>query len=232
MKFKSHVILVGWLLFAHRAAAEQFVVSGSGGHPGLTDDEATRNIKISVSSKNKVSVNGSQGTLDNLDRALKKFAEQKGEIWYHKNGPKVDPSYEESLTTAILFYVDSKLDPVGIIVLTVAADNHLPVRFSSMADFSDGNVREIQNSRDIILSSPAPKRPASEKHGGGGVFRQHINRETGEVISVTIKQSTRHPALDRCAVEALRQWKYKPSTKFDTIAIPISFAGDGWTIKK
>jgi TonB family protein len=232
-KSRAIFILCAWLLAAYSASGEQFVVSGSGGHPGLTDAEATNNIKIVINSRgDNVTVNGSPMTLEQLNNALQQFAKQKGEIWYHKDGPKIDRSYEEPSTTAILYYVDSKLDPASTIALKLAADNHLPVRFSGKRDFSNGIVREVQNLRDVILVSPAPNRPSSEKNGGAGVFRQHINRETGDVTSVTTKQSTGHASLDRCAVDALRQWKYKAPTNFDTLAMPISFVGKGWTIKK
>jgi TonB family protein len=238
MKFKSHasLILAGWLFSAYSAWAEQFVASGSGGHAGITDTEANRNIKVSISAKgDKVSVNGSKRTLEELDRTLAEFAKQKGEIWYHKSGPKVDSSYKEPLMTAILYYVDSKLDPASTIVFKAAADYHLPVRFSGHADFSGGNVREVQSLQDIILTSPAPDYPLSAKRhgiGGGGVFRQNIDPETGIVISVAIKQSTGHALLDRCAVNALRQWKYKALTKFKTIAIPLTFVPEGSTIRR
>jgi TonB family protein len=59
--------------------------------------------------------------------------------------------------------------------------------------------------------------------GGGGVFVQHVDRATGAVTEVTIERSTGSKLLDRCAVEALQQWKYKTSAKTEKVKIPITF---------
>jgi TonB family protein len=72
------------------------------------------------------------------------------------------------------------------------------------------------------------------KHGigGGGVFVQHIDTSSGTVTSVTVKQSTGHALLDRCAVEALRRWRYKTPTKVKTALIPITFVPERLHAKK
>jgi hypothetical protein len=158
MKFRTLSVLLGVLLLRLCAAnAEQFVESGSGGHVGITDAEAARTIKISVTQHGEmIKVNGEKTTLDGLERDLKEFAAQRREICYYKDWPKIRPSNEEPSTTAILIYVDLKLDPVSTKVLKVAADYHLPVFFSKNAECSEGVVREVQNFRELVLSSPAP----------------------------------------------------------------------------
>ena len=223
-----------WLFSACNAFTEQFVLSG--GHPGVGNQKASRNIKVSVSPDGKrIQLNGSETTIERLDSALQEVAKEKGMIWYNKSIPGLKRSDEEPLTTAVLVYIDAKHDPGSIKVLKIAADEHLPVYFSQRFDFEGGNVREVQNIGDVIVALRAPEYPLTAKQhgvGGAGIFHQHINRETGDVNSVTIKKSTGHALLDQCAVDALRQWKYKAPTKFETVAIPITFAPPGSTTKK
>jgi TonB family protein len=59
--------------------------------------------------------------------------------------------------------------------------------------------------------------------GGGGVFVQHVDRATGTVTEVTVERSTGSELLDRCAVDALRRWKYKTPAKTEKVKIPITF---------
>ena len=227
--------LAVWLLCSSNAFAEQFVLSG--GHAGLGDQKASRNIKISISSDGKqIRLNGSATTVEKLDSALQEFAQQKdGIIWYNQTVPGFKPSDAESLATAIVVYVNGKTDPGSTRVLRTAADNHLLVYFSERSDFVGGNVREVQNFNEVVTASRPPEYPLDAKQrgvGGAGVFRQHINRETGDVTSVSIKKSTGRALLDRCVVDALRQWKYKTPVKFETIAISITFVPDRSSIKK
>ena len=228
-----HIFLFASLIgiCAVKAGAQEFVVSGSGGHPGLTEAESARVIKISDDGHgNNITVDGTQTNIAGLKSALNRFAEQKGEIWYGRTGKAFSPSTKEPLTTAIIYFAIPSIDPFSAAVFKVAADSHLPVRFCPNADFAHGIVREVQNPQDLILTSPSPGYPASAKThgiGGGGVFRQHIDDQTGTVTSVTVKQSTGHTLLDRCAVEALRQWRYKAPTKFKTVAVPITFVPAG-----
>jgi protein TonB len=94
---------------------------------------------------------------------------------------------------------------------------------------------ESQPAKDVVAYAPRPEYPNSaKKHGigGGGVFVQHIDAGSGTVTSVTVKQSTGHALLDRCAVEALRRWRYKTPTKITTASIPITFIPEGWHVKK
>lgn len=206
--------------------AGQFVISGSGGHPGLTDAESTRTIRVAESTDGKhIQVNGTATTVEGFRSALHEFTKQRGVIWYHRKLP-LPPSGDEPLTTAIVAVGDPKSDPAGAEVLQIAAAYHLPVRFSAKPDFVEGNTREVQTLSAVTITTPFPEYPPSLKErgfGGSGVFHQHIDTETGLVTSVTVKQSTGSAALDRYALAALRQWKYRTSAKFSTVAVPVTF---------
>jgi TonB family protein len=80
------------------------------------------------------------------------------------------------------------------------------------------------NSR--LVYSPAPGYPKTGSHSsrplkGSGRFRVTFTRN-GEVKDVGIVQSTRDPALDNAALEALRRWKARPGQEW-TANVPITF---------
>jgi TonB family protein len=58
---------------------------------------------------------------------------------------------------------------------------------------------------------------------GSGLFRVTLDVTTGCVNKVAMIQSTGTPALDESAMEALRQWQWKPG-KWKEIDVPITFA--------
>ena len=73
--------------------------------------------------------------------------------------------------------------------------------------------------------SPAPDYPYAERarhHVGHGYFRLVLDLKTGAVTRVTILNSTGHPALDQCAVAALRQWRWNPG-KWKEIETSVVF---------
>jgi TonB family protein len=224
-----------WLLCSCDVFAEQWFLSG--GHAGLGAQKERRSIKISITPDGKqIRLNGSATTVERLNSTLQEFAKQRdGIIWYNQSVPGLKPSDAEPLTTTILCYLNGKTNPGGARVLNTAADNHILVYFCQRSDFVGGNVREVQNFDDVVIASRNPEYPSDFKQhgiGGAGSFLQHINRETGDVMSVTIKKSTGRTLLDRRTVDALRQWKYKAPTKFETVAILVTFIPDRSTIKK
>ncbi len=80
-------------------------------------------------------------------------------------------------------------------------------------------------SMDDILYKVGPRYPhrfQRARIGGAGVFRLTLDSGTGKVRSVAVVKSTGTEELDREAIFALRQWRFKPG-KVRPVDIPISF---------
>jgi TonB family protein len=82
----------------------------------------------------------------------------------------------------------------------------------------------VGNSR--LIYTPAPGYPKTASHSsrplkGSGRFRITFSRN-GEVKDVGILESTRDPALDNAALDALRRWKARPGQEW-TANVPVSF---------
>ena len=76
-----------------------------------------------------------------------------------------------------------------------------------------------------ILYRVGPRYPAKYQRGrigGTGRFRMNIDFNTGKVISVTVIKSTGSDGLDREAIFALRQWRFKAG-KARQVEMPITF---------
>jgi TonB family protein len=64
------------------------------------------------------------------------------------------------------------------------------------------------------MSGPRPDSPpeARAKHlSGRGIFLLHFDKPTGNIISVTVSQSTGSAILDQAALATLRQWHATPN---------------------
>jgi hypothetical protein len=80
---------------------------------------ATSPIKISVLARGEVLLDGQPATLDELDEALRRGAEQKAVVWYYReNGSEAAPPIVEQVMHRIV-------------------SHRLPVRLSTQPDFSD-----------------------------------------------------------------------------------------------
>jgi TonB family protein len=84
--------------------------------------------------------------------------------------------------------------------------------------------RPTGNSR--LISSPRPQYPTGARYSNlpaKGTGRYHVRfGNKGEVKDVQVIQSTRNPALDSAAVDALRRWKAVPGQEW-TADVPITF---------
>lgn len=75
------------------------------------------------------------------------------------------------------------------------------------------------------IKSVAPDYPYGERarrHEGTGYFQLSLDLKTGTATKVTVKKSTGFPVLDRCAVMALRAWRWRPG-KWKEIETPVNF---------
>jgi TonB family protein len=87
------------------------------------------------------------------------------------------------------------------------------------------SVAEVEK---IALKHPAPEYPkkARARHiSGSGVFALQVDVPTGQVIDVSVDRSTGSAMLDKCAVEALRHWLFRPNSVI-RVRVPIAFTLD------
>ena len=76
-----------------------------------------------------------------------------------------------------------------------------------------------------VVYKVGPRYPSKFRRaqiGGTGRFLMHIDFNTGKVRSVTVVKSTGADGLDREAIFALRQWRFKAG-KVRQVEMPITF---------
>ena len=61
-----------------------------------------------------------------------------------------------------------------------------------------------------------------KRHVGSGRFRLHLDLKTGAVTKVDTLQSTGFASLDKSAISAFRQCRWKPG-KWKEIEVPVTF---------
>ena len=83
----------------------------------------------------------------------------------------------------------------------------------------------ISDVEETALKHPKPEYPRvlRARHiTGAGLFEVAVDAPSGQVIDVSVVRSTGSKALDRCAVEALKRWIFRPNT-VTRAKIPIAF---------
>ena len=78
---------------------------------------------------------------------------------------------------------------------------------------------------DVVIHKVPPEYPFQARRSrltGGGILVGAVNIKTGYVVSVRMEKSTGHKILDAAALDAFRQWRFKPGTtrKF---RVPINY---------
>jgi TonB family protein len=82
---------------------------------------------------------------------------------------------------------------------------------------------------DDAIYCPRPLYPPEvrDRHiTGSGLFRLTLDLSTGSVAKVAVIKSAGHPILDDSAIQAFRQWRWKPG-RWKEIDIPITFTMGG-----
>ena len=80
----------------------------------------------------------------------------------------------------------------------------------------------------LIKVLPAYPYAARDQHlEGSGLYRLNIKPD-GTVASVTVLKSTGHRLLDDAAVDAFRQWRFRPGA-LHALKLPINFTLKGVT---
>ena len=83
--------------------------------------------------------------------------------------------------------------------------------------------------RAVALSAARPDYPYEARRAGltgAGVAIIEVDSATGKVMSVRMDPSTGHAILDRAAIDAFKQWRFKPGT-VALVRTPIRFTVGG-----
>lgn len=85
----------------------------------MTRSPTAPTIKLAVWANGHITVDGSLATIDSVRVSLKRLAEQKGVVWYYREGGQ------------------DKAPPRSTEIIQSVIENRLPIRLSSRPDFSD-----------------------------------------------------------------------------------------------
>ena len=95
-----------------------FQLAACSRHPMSIDPNAPI-LKIAIMADGRIMVDGSPATIDSLRSSLKRLAEQKGVVWYYREGGQSAPP------------------PQSAEVMKAVIENRLPIKLSSRPDYSD-----------------------------------------------------------------------------------------------
>jgi TonB family protein len=98
-----------------------------------------------------------------------------------------------------------------------------PVKAPQVADRPA--TMSISSAKALAIYAPRPDYPSearSQRITGRGVCVVSVDPRNGSVTEASMAQSTGDPRLDKAAVSAFRQWRFKPGT-VSKVKIPIEF---------
>jgi TonB family protein len=81
----------------------------------------------------------------------------------------------------------------------------------------------------LAIYQPRPLYPSladGRRPEGKGIFVFHVDPQTGRVRDVSVEKSTGFVILDQAAVDAFRQWRFKPGSRAK-IKLPLTFTATG-----
>ena len=106
--------------------------------------------------------------------------------------------------------------------IAITAFLSLSIERPSYAKNEDKNLDQTTRVKGLAVYSRRPKYSRSWPEGSGVVLL-HVDRKTGLVTNAEMAESTGHEILDQSALEAFRQWRFKPGT-VSKVRAPISFS--------
>jgi TonB family protein len=102
--------------------------------------------------------------------------------------------------------------------------------FSVATSFAQSTPAEIAKAKALAVYAPRPAYPyeARSKHlTGSGIVLLNVDPSSGNATSAQLLKSTGHKILDDSALEAFRQWRFKPGS-VRKVGIPINFTMQGF----
>jgi protein TonB len=87
------------------------------------------------------------------------------------------------------------------------------------------DLTPISSAKAEAVSAPLPVYPYQAKHAhitGSGVCVMTVDTAIGKVTDATMEQSTGNAILDKAAINAFRQWRFKPGT-VSKVRVPITY---------
>ena len=106
----------------------------------------------------------------------------------------------------------------------MAAPESIVSRTLTILSFVSANADAEPTGRATPVYTPQPRYPAAAyQHGLGGSGILECNlRPDGTVVSVTVVRTTGYGILDKAAISAFQQWRFKPGAS-KTVRIPVNF---------
>lgn len=101
---------------------------------------------------------------------------------------------------------------------------------SVVTTFAQPPLDQIAKAKALAIYAPRPAYPydARSKHlTGSGIVLLNVDPSSGNVTSTRLLKSTGHKILDDAALDAFRQWRFKPGS-VDKVKIPINFTMQGF----
>jgi protein TonB len=104
---------------------------------------------------------------------------------------------------------------------------------STAAAASNGGAHIVAIAQPRYRTNPKPDYPiASQRRREEGVVILNVAVDAGGIpTSMSIKQSSGHPLLDRAALDAVRRWTFEPARSggvpmFSQVPVPVRFSLD------
>jgi periplasmic protein TonB len=129
--------------------------------------------------------------------------------------PEETPSARELTTPAVKEKKKTRVKTHATPAATPEASTEPPV----------ADMMSLPSAKAEVVSAPPPVYPYQAKHAhitGSGVCVMTVDTASGKVTDATMEQSTGNAILDKAAINAFRQWRFKPGT-VSKVRVPITY---------